>query len=150
MSRPDPLHRQPLFWGSSILALFLLAQLVPVQRTNPPVTATPEAPPEVEALLRSACMDCHSNETIWPWYSRVAPVSWLVARDVREGREHLNLSAWDRYDTGQRAELLEEMVEEVEEGRMPMKIYLPLHREARLSAMERALLVRWAREGGDS
>lgn len=150
MQTRTSLFRLPTFWFSAVLALFLVAQLVPVERSNPPVTQRLEAPPEVDGLLRRACMDCHSNETVWPWYSRVAPVSWLVARDVREGREHLNLSAWDRYDAGEQAEKLEEMAEEVEEGKMPMKIYLPLHPEARLTEQERALLVRWARGGGGS
>jgi hypothetical protein len=146
--RPKPLHRQPMAWGVAILALFLFIQAIPVERNNPPVTERIEAPPEVQTLLRRACMDCHSNETFWPWYSGVAPISWLTARDVREGREHLNLSTWDRYDAGERAELFDEMAEVVEEGEMPMKMYLPLHPEARLTAEERALLVRWARAGG--
>jgi hypothetical protein len=146
--RLKPLHRQPMAWGVAILALFLFIQAIPVERNNPPVTERIEAPPEVQTLLRRACMDCHSNETFWPWYSGVAPISWLTARDVREGREHLNLSTWDRYDAGERAELFDEMAEVVEEGEMPMKMYLPLHPEARLTAEERALLVRWARAGG--
>lgn len=150
MSATPPLHRRPSLWVGLVLALAVAIQLIPVERSNPPVTERLAAPPPVEDLLRRACMDCHSNETVWPWYARVAPASWLVARDVREGREHLNLSTWDRYDARKRAELLEEMAEEVEEGKMPLKIYLPLHPEARLTASERALLVRWARAGGGS
>lgn len=71
---------------------FVLAQLVPVPRDNPPVTGKLPAPPEVQAFLDRSCMDCHSNETRWPWYAYVASGSWLLAYDVAEGREQLNLS----------------------------------------------------------
>jgi hypothetical protein len=76
----------------SLLALGILIQLIPIRRDNPPATGSVAAPPEVMSILRRSCYDCHSNETIWPWYSRVAPVSWLVARDVHEGRRHVNFS----------------------------------------------------------
>ncbi len=126
-----------------------LAQLVPVPRENPPVTAEIPAPPAVRALLERACYDCHSHETRWPWYARVAPASWLVAWDVAEGREHLNLSRWDDYDAEEQGELREEMWEEVEEGEMPLWYYLPLHPEARLTADERATLRAWALPAGE-
>lgn len=90
------------------------------------------------------CYDCHSNETVWPWYSGIAPVSWLVARDVRKGREELNFSTWDRYTTKQQVEKLKESWEEVEEGEMPLWFYLPVHRDAVLSAEDRAVLRKWA------
>src|SRR5512144_3173408 len=105
---------------------FVLIQLVPVDRSNPPVQVEVPAPPEVRAVLRRACYDCHSNETVWPWYSRVAPVAWLVARDVREGREELNFSTWDRYATKQQVKKLKESWEEIAEGEMPPYYYLPV------------------------
>jgi hypothetical protein len=121
-------------------------QLVPVERGNPPVDegARLSAPLEVAAVLRRACFDCHSHETIWPWYAHVAPVSWLVARDVEEGREELNFSTWNGLAADRRASKLHEVVEKVQQGEMPPAIYLPLHPEARLGEAERALLVGWA------
>jgi hypothetical protein len=137
-----------------ILALaigFTVIQFVPVERTNPTVEAEVPAPPEVKEILRRACYDCHSHETRWPWYSRVAPVSWLVARDVREGRDELNFSTWNRISTKDRLDAMHESWEEVAEGEMPPWFYLPPHPEARLSDSEREVLRRWSfsERGGD-
>ncbi len=126
-------------------ALLVVAQLVPVSRTNPPVEQDVAAPAEVDAILRRACYDCHSNETVWPWYSRIAPVSWLVAHDTNEGRAHLNFSTWNRLSIPERHEVLDELLDEVESGGMPLPIYLPLHPEARLSDADKAVLLAWAR-----
>jgi len=136
--------------GLAVLAtLFLLAQFVPVDRANPPVETEIDAPPEVLALLGRSCYDCHSHQTRWPWYSRVAPVSWLVVRDVEEGREHLNFSTWNRYSPKERSHKIEEIWEEVEKGEMPLWFYLPLHPEARLSDGDLATLRPWSEaEGG--
>jgi len=125
-------------------------QLIPVNRFNPPVEEALELPPEVAEIVRTSCYDCHSHETRWPWYSYVAPASWLVARDVREAREHLNLSVWNQYDAEERAENFEEMWEEVEDGEMPLWFYTPLHPGAKLTDEERAALRDWlgAGQGG--
>ena len=125
--------------------LYLLAglsvaiQLVPYgwNHTNPAVVAEPKwDTPRTRELFYRACADCHSNETKWPLYSRVAPVSWLVYKDVQEGREHLNISEWNRPQKD-----ADEASEKVQEGEMPLPIYLPLHPEARLSPTEKAELV---------
>jgi len=121
----------------------VLLQLVPVDRSNPPVVREVEGPAPVRAVLERACYDCHSHETRWPWYARVAPVSWLVAWDVEHGREHLNLSDWP-LDELDREELITEIYEEVAEGEMPLWYYLPLHPEARLEESEVDLLREWA------
>jgi hypothetical protein len=126
------------------VVVFVAIQLVHVERSNLPVTLEVPAPPEARSVLRRACYDCHSHETVWPWYSKVAPVSWLVARDVRKGREELNFSTWDRYTTKEQVHKLKESWEEVEEGKMPLWFYLPVHRDAELSAEDRAVLRRWA------
>jgi hypothetical protein len=132
-------------WFLGGLALvFVGIQFVPVDRTNPPVEEEVPAPPAVRAILERACYDCHSNETVWPWYSRVAPMSWLAVRDVQKGREELNFSTWNRLSTQDRVEALRESWEEVEEGEMPPWFYLPTHPEARLSAEDRAVLRAWA------
>ena len=127
-----------------IVVVFVAMQLVPLNRSNPPVSAEVAAPPDARAVLRRACYDCHSNETVWPWYAWVAPVSWLVARDVHEGRRELNFSVWGRYTTKEQVKKLKETWETVEEGEMPPWYYLPLHRNARLSAQDKAVLQRWA------
>jgi hypothetical protein len=113
--------------------LFLLLQLVPVKRTNPPVTAELHMPLPVKAIFQRSCYDCHSNETRWPWYSYVAPISWLVAYDVKEGRRELNFSEWGSYSLKRKKKKLKEIWEEVEKGKMPMGIYLLTHKEARLN-----------------
>ncbi len=133
--------------SGGLLGLFLLVQLIPVPRVNPPVESDVAAPPEVASVLRRACYDCHSNETAWPWYSRVAPVSWLVAKDVREGREALNYSTWGRYSREERAEKLEETWEDVAEGEMPLRVYTLAHPGARLTGADRQALRAWATGG---
>jgi hypothetical protein len=125
-----------------VLAFLLAIQLVPYGRghTNPAVVAEPQWPSaESRALAERACFDCHSNETVWPAYASIAPMSWLVQRDVDEGREKLNFSAWGQ--AGGEGEEIEEMAEVVEEGEMPPRSYLLLHAEARLTAAEQAALV---------
>jgi hypothetical protein len=126
---------------ASGVGLFLLIQLVPVERENPPVvTQVQWDTPQTEALFRRACADCHSNETVWPWYTRVAPASWLVAHDVEEGREHFNLSD---LESGHHPldEIQEELAETVYEGEMPMPMYIIMHPEASLSRDEQRALV---------
>ena len=132
--------------GLSLLVALVVIQFVPVDTSNPPVIGDVPTSPAVKAVLRRACYDCHSNETEWPWYARVAPVSWLIARDVRKGRAELNFSTWNQYSTQQRVKKLKETWEEVTAGEMPPWFYLPAHREARLSAEDRALLTQWARQ----
>lgn len=120
-------------------------QLVPVPRENPPVTAAIVVPPEVQGILEASCYDCHSNLTEWPWYSRVAPASWLVYKDVKEGRDELNFSEWGDYSDRRRNHKLEEIEEKVREGEMPLKLYLPFHPEAALSEADAETLIQWSR-----
>ena len=127
------------------LVVLAAAQLVPVDRRNPEVRSDIDAPADVEAILRRSCYDCHSNETRWPWYSQVAPVSWLVARDVAEGRSHLNFSEWPVADFEARELELHEIEDEIVKGKMPLKIYLVMHRDARLTEQDRSVLAQWAR-----
>lgn len=117
-------------------------QLIPVERTNPKVLSDFTGSPEVKAILQRSCYDCHSNETKWPWYSYVAPVSWWVAHDVEEGREELNFSDWDRFEKD--AEIKEEIYEEVSEKEMPLFGYLITHPKAAISDKEMAQLQAWA------
>jgi hypothetical protein len=133
--------------GIAIVVLFLGAQLIPVERSNPPVEQEIDAPQDVKAILKQSCYDCHSHETVWPWYSRVAPASWLVAYDVHEARKHLDFSAWNRYDAKKRAKKLDGIHEEVEEGDMPLWYYLLMHSDARLSPEQKSRLLQWAQTG---
>jgi mono/diheme cytochrome c family protein len=123
-----------------IVAGFLLIQVVPYGRAhdNPTVVSEPNwDSPQTRELAQRACFDCHSNETVWPWYSNVAPVSWLVQHDVDEGRQYLNFSEWGR---GGEGEETEELYEVIVDGKMPMPNYLVTHPEARLTDAEKAAL----------
>lgn len=126
-------------------ALLLAIQLVPVERTNPPVESDVEAPPPVKALLRRACYDCHSHETVWPAQAFVAPASWFVANDVKEGRKELDFSRWRALDAQAFAKVAKKLPEDVREGDMPPWTYRLAHRVARLTDAEKALLADWAR-----
>jgi hypothetical protein len=126
------------------IALGLVIQLVPVSRTNPPVEADIAAPAEVQAILRTSCYDCHSNETVWPWYSHVAPVSWLVASDASGARGKFNFSTWNRYSAAERSVILSRVVHEVHEGDMPPWYYALKHTGAKLSPAQRSVLEAWA------
>ena len=130
--------------GYGLVAAVALAQAVPVERTNPPVESEIVAEPEVHALLRRACYDCHSHATVWPWYAWVAPVSWLVAHDVNHARRELDFSRFESYDATKQRKKLGEVAEEVEEQEMPLWYYLLVHPQARLSEAERARLMSWA------
>ena len=143
---PPPARPRRRWRRAALVAAGLLgaAQLVPLDRSNPPVTADFDGPPAVEAVLRASCYDCHSNETVWSWTAYVAPASWLVVRDVHRARDEFNLSEWDRLDADDRAELPAKMVEEVEEGAMPLPPYLLIHPEARVSDADLATLRAWA------
>ena len=124
----------------SAVLLGVVIQLVPYGRdhTNPQVVQEPQwDTPQTRALFMRACADCHSNETKWPWYSNIAPVSWLVQHDVDEGREHFNVSNW----LHQKKNKGDEAAEEVREGDMPPLVYLPAHPEARLSKIEKKELI---------
>lgn len=123
---------------------FIAIQFVPVNRTNPPVQGDFRGSAEVVSVLRRACYDCHSNQTVWPWYSRVAPVSWVIARDVHEGRAALNFSTWNQLSADKQAEALKESWEEVAEGKMPTWYYVALHPEARLSGNDQSVLRAWS------
>jgi hypothetical protein len=128
------------------IAVFVAIQLVPVRRSNPPVEADVAAPANVHAILRRACYDCHSHETVWPWYTRIAPVSWLVVRDVEKGREELNFSTWNRLASREQFKELRKTWNEVAEREMPPWLYVRMHGDATLSVADRAALREWTRQ----
>ena len=127
------------------LAVGVGMQFVPVKGigSNPPERYKLEAPPEVEAILHRACFDCHSNETRWPFYARIAPGSWLMARDVNKGRSRLNFSEWGDADEKERNIDKENCWDQVEAGDMPKWFYVPMHWSAHLSEGDKATLKTW-------
>jgi hypothetical protein len=134
------MNKKAILWVLiGLVVLGLLVQLIPLpgRGNNPPVTSEPKwDSPQTRALAKRACFDCHSNETTWPWYSYVAPVSWLVYRDTMEGRSRMNFSEWNS-----RPQSADEIVGMIQEGEMPPAIYLPMHPAARLTAAEKQQLI---------
>ncbi len=132
--------KKSIFWVLiGLLAIAFIIQAVPYGRDhiNPPIRMEPVWDSEsTRSLAKRACFDCHSNETLWPWYSNIAPVSWLVQHDVDEGRSRLNFSEWDRPQ--HEAEGAWELVQE---GEMPPWYYLPLHAKARLNPTDEIALI---------
>jgi mono/diheme cytochrome c family protein len=129
---------------AGLVAGFALIQLVPYGRdhANPAVTAEPAwDSPRTRELAKQACFDCHSNETVWPWYSNVAPVSWLVYRDVDDGRSRMNFSEWPELPAGGGAAIASEAARAVNEGEMPPIQYRLAHSGARLSDAEKKELI---------
>lgn len=146
---PDPVRTSRFRRVARLVAIAALViavaiQLVPVDRKNPPVASEIQAPDDVHAILTRACYDCHSNSTKWPWYSYVAPVSWLVAKDVRNGRKAMNFSDWGSYTPHKQESKIQEIWEQVSDDKMPLKIYRPMHPEAKLTDADRAALKSWA------
>jgi hypothetical protein len=105
-----------------------------------------KAPAEVEAILKRSCFDCHTNQTAWPWYARIAPGSWLIARDVKKGRSRMNMSEWSDEDRDDMQVDKENSWDQIEAGHMPPWFYLPMHPNAYLSDKEKALLKDWLLE----
>lgn len=138
-----------------VALLFAGVQFVRPAKVNPPVepgralenhvTVTTE----VAAVLSRACMDCHSNQTRWPWYSNVAPASWFVVDHVNHGRSHLNFSDWARWSPSESAEMLEQVCREVKRGQMPLESYVMLHPDAKLTPADVKTLCDWSNAEAD-
>ncbi len=130
-----------------LVVLLVVAQFVRPARTNPPIDPAHElqAPQPVASILQRSCYDCHSNRTVWPWYAQVAPVSWLLADDVGDGRREVNFSEWATFKPTRTARKLKEICEQVDHGEMPLWFYVPLHPDAKLSDADRKALCDWAK-----
>jgi hypothetical protein len=122
-----------------------LAQAIPVKRTNPPVESEVQAPPAVMAALKKSCWDCHSNETVWGWHTKIAPISWLVVSDVNEGREDMNFSRWNAIDPKRREKLAKKIPEEVGDGEMPPLLYVLAHPSAKPTEAEKSEIIAWGK-----
>jgi len=131
----------------AIPIVFILIQFIRIDKTNPEVVLANdfvemEKPPtEIGDMIKSSCYDCHSNHSKYPWYTNVAPVSWIVKNHIIEGRDHFNFSEWNSYSSDEQKDILHECAEEVEEGEMPMKPYLLMHSDAKLSEEQKNILV---------
>lgn len=130
------------------LVCFIGLQFVRPDRTNPAghaaASLTARTPSQVTAILDRSCRDCHSNETRWPWYTNVSPMSWLVANHVHQGRGHFNYSEWATYPADEQDKFLGAMCDLIRRGRMPLPSYLLLHRDAALSPADVTTLCTWS------
>lgn len=128
-----------------LILLLVLMQLIGTEQTNPSIDPDAElkAPETVAVLLKKSCYDCHSNETEWPEYSAVAPVSFFVASHVEEGRKALNFSDWKNIPKEIKIRRLQRSIQTLRNGMMPLSSYLWIHDEAKLSSDERQLLAEW-------
>lgn len=135
-----------IFW---CLVGFALIQIIPTDKVNKPVdhkvnfVDVKKTPPKIAELIKGACYDCHSDETVYPGYAYVAPISWSVKSHIYEGREHLNFSVWETYNQDLKKSMLEKSVQTIQNKTMPMPGYIVYHKEANLSEAERMLLIQY-------
>lgn len=138
-----------------LAVILIVAQIIPnelpaVETSNPgDLIGSGLVSQDVGILLKKSCYSCHSNETQYPWYAHVAPSSWLVVRDIQAAREELNFSMWMEYDMMDKLTILDDLILEVGEGRMPMGIYTLMHPSAKLDDKQRELIVAWAEASMD-
>ncbi|WP_297815038.1 heme-binding domain-containing protein [uncultured Polaribacter sp.] len=134
-----------------LVALLVIIQFFGIDKTTTPVNESKDfvsvtnPPVKVATIIKTSCYDCHSNQTNYPWYTNIAPVSWWIGHHIEEGREHLDFSNWGDYSKKKADHKLEEFYEEVEEGEMPLTSYTSLHGEAKLSEEDKALLIAWVK-----
>ena len=133
----------------ALVLVFAAMQVVVMKKAVPETDPTLEytqsemVPADIAKMIKTSCYDCHSYETHYPWYSNVAPVSWLLSSHIKGAREHLNFSLWGEYSAERKTAMKEEIQEELKENGMPLKSYLLMHPEARLSEKEREALIKW-------
>lgn len=138
-----------VFWT---LVAFALIQFIPVDKSNKPIDnkanfiESRKTPAKISSLLKGACYDCHSNETIYPKYAYIAPISWSIKSHVNVGREHLNFSIWETYNKDLKTSMLKNTVQALQSRKMPMPGYIVYHKEANLSEAERTLLINYFEE----
>ena len=139
----------------SIVAVFLVLQFIPVEKpevisnNQHDLIINNKIDTSIKDLIQNSCYDCHSNETVYPLYAYVAPVSWLVIRDTKLGREELNFSEWEDLSKIKKIKNLKKIADEIESNKMPMGIYTLIHRDAKLSEEEKTTLIKWTKEQSD-
>ena len=133
-----------------ILIVFILIQFIRPEKnesndkTNA-ITEVMNVPENVQKIIKTSCADCHSNKTKYPWYSKIAPVSWYLASHVNEGKEHLNFSEWAAYNKNQKEHIIKDLKKELKSKEMPLNSYLWIHKNAKLSAKQYQLMLDWAK-----
>jgi hypothetical protein len=134
-----------------LVGAFIIGQFIRPNHVNTPVAeaetlgASTAVPPQVDAILKRSCADCHSNETSYPWYSQITPVNWFLDNHIQEGRRELNMSVWNTYPVKKKGRKLDEICDQVEKGEMPLPSYLWIHWDAGLKPGDAQLLCDWAR-----
>lgn len=144
-----------MIWIKRFLILALVAlvviQFIPVEKNEggyeslQPFLNETKPSEEVAGILKASCYDCHSNQTQYPWYSNLAPASFFLADHIEEGKGHLNFSEWESYSVKRKDHKLDELIEEVEHGGMPLESYTLIHGDAKLSAEQTETLINWAK-----
>jgi hypothetical protein len=131
----------------TLLAIFIIMQFIPVDKTNPQYDKSKEFvfPAHIEPMIKSACYDCHSYDTVWPWYSSIAPMSYSISKNVNHGRDALNFSIWEEYDDEKKHKKMKEIFRAVYAS-MPLGDYIKFHAEADLTKEQRAIIRTWAKE----
>lgn len=143
------IFKKILYWFLIVIALI---QFIPVDRTNKPIDKKVNfinvfnSPKNVQIIVKKACYDCHSNETVYPNYAYVAPISWSIKNHINEGREHLNFSEWGNYNQDLKTSMLKNTVQSLKDYSMPFPAYVPQHPEANLTKAERVLMVNYFEE----
>jgi len=131
-----------LLWS---VGLLVLLQFISVDKTNPKSDPKDEvkAPNEVMSILKKSCYDCHSNQTQWPWYSEIAPISFVVSSHVKKARKAINFSSYNTMDLALKQQRLKRAIMTVENERMALPSYVSAHKEAKLSKAQKVLLTQW-------
>jgi len=132
-----------------ILVLFILIQFIKIEKNDSKnelnaISTVMEIPVEVNKIIQTSCSDCHSNSTKYPWYSKIAPASWFLAQHIKEGKEHLNFSEWTTYNKDQKEHIIKDLKEVLNEREMPLKNYLLIHKDAKLTENQYQILYDWA------
>lgn len=133
-----------------VLVVFILMQMIRPTKNDSRndinhISTVMPVPNEVQEILKTSCNDCHSNFTVYPWYSEIAPISWYLAQHVNEGKEHLNFSEWTVYNKNQQEHILKDLEEVLETKEMPLKSYLIIHEEAKMTAEQYTVLMNWVK-----
>ena len=132
-----------------VFGVLIIIQFFRIDKTIKPINtktdyiSVAQTNPEISTILKNACYDCHSNQPTYPWYTNIAPVSWWIKNHVNEGSHHLSFSEWETYTFKRKDHKLEECIEMIEEGEMPMNSYTWMHGEAKLTNAQRTLLIDW-------
>jgi hypothetical protein len=136
------MKKSRIFFALLFLA-FIGIQFVEVEQTNPPVYGEIRTPIDVKTILKKSCYDCHSNSTVWPWYAKVAPVSWIISDDVKEGRKALNFSEWEKLKYSVKEEMIKKIWKVVNNDKMPLVIYTIMHTDAKLDVLRKNIIKKW-------